>query len=379
MLANSDANQSFQSSLASAESKVLPPATIATDTPGKADRLLNQSLLGQTFVVPSSRMFAHPTRLLCAWESRPMQIHLPEDKKRSSPIEMTVRTGGLTQASNLQPRRYYRHALKALYQQLALPVRLPHSYVLDSRFDTDQNIAHIVDNILTRFLLAKRIEPALSNLTLILRRNASPMMKQVCQLLHIPFICTDRRVQGNIVTVEAEKRSATCPILFEPYYRSLFGSLDFADYQADTPKRVFIARKHRRKLTNEAEVEHCLQAYGFIKLYYEDIPIQQQWSIARNAEVVVGVHGAALSSLVFNVDQVKLLEIFHPGYLVDLYRHSIAAVGGKWAAVIGQLHPEVIQALDFEVKPRQFALADTTIDLGSLRMGLDYLEVGKRE
>lgn len=375
MLANSGANQSFRASLASVASQALSNATLTTGPHAKDTPTLNNSLPGQPFVVPASRMFAYPTRLFCAWEPRPVQIHLPEVAKPSSPIAITVRPG-LTQASNLQPRRYYRHALKSLYQQLALPLRLPNSYVLDSRFETDQNIAHIVDNIVTRFLLAKRIEPDLSNLTMILRRNASPMMKQVCQLLHIPFVCTDRRVQGNIVTVEAENRSADCPITFEPYYRSLFESLDFADYQPDTPKRVFIARKHRRKLTNEAEVEQLLQAYGFVKVYYEDISIQQQWSIARNAEVVVGVHGAALSSLVFNAHQVKLLEIFHPGYVVDLYRDSIAAIGGKWAAVVGQLHPDVIQALDFEVKPRQFALADMTIDLGSLQGGLDYLEVG---
>jgi capsular polysaccharide biosynthesis protein len=378
MLANQPSDGSLHPSSVSTEQQPIEQQPIeqqavAEQTAGA--EIVTVTLSEQSVFVPSSRMFAHPTRLLCAWEPRLMQIHLPESTKRSAAITIMVQQG-VTQAANLDTGRSFRTIYKRLYKRFMPPLRLEGSYVFDGRYETDQNIAHLVDNVLIRFLLARRAYPQLANLTLILRRNASDMVKMACEALRIPFLCTDRAVQGNVVKVQSELRSASHPIIFDPHYRAVFGVADIANYSAETPKRVFIARKLRRRLVNEAEVEQTLKEYGFVKVYYEDIPVAQQWSIARNAEVVVGIHGAALSSLAFNASHVKLLELFHPGYIVDIYRDLVAAIGGSWAGVMGQLQPEVVQALDFQVKPREFAFADLTIDLQSLRLGLEHLGVG---
>ena len=116
-----------------------------------------------------------------------------------------------------------------------------------------------------------------------------------------------------------------------------------------------------------------MQAYGFKKYYFEDIPISEQWSVARNAEVIVGMHGAALSNIVFNINKVKLIELFHPGYVVDMYRNMVNAVGGTWCGVSGQITEDVIGKLDFKQEARGFALTRTQIDINSLRMALEYL------
>ena len=79
--------------------------------------------------------------------------------------------------------------------------------------------------------------------------------------------------------------------------------------------------------------------------------------------------------MVFNTNRVKLLELFHPGYVVDMYRNLVVAVGGTWTGVIGQLHPEVVRELDFKQQARSFARARARIDLDCLRMGLENLEI----
>jgi capsular polysaccharide biosynthesis protein len=116
-----------------------------------------------------------------------------------------------------------------------------------------------------------------------------------------------------------------------------------------------------------------LQAYGFKKYYFEDIPISEQWSVGRNAKVIVGMHGAALSNLVFNSNKVKLIELFHPGYVIDMYRNMANAVGGTWCGVSGQITKDVIGKLDFKQEARAFAESRTQIDINSLRMALEYL------
>jgi len=116
-----------------------------------------------------------------------------------------------------------------------------------------------------------------------------------------------------------------------------------------------------------------LQAYGFKKYYFEDIPISEQWSVARNAKVIFGMHGAALSSLVFNSNTVKLIELFHPGYVIDMYRNMANAVGGTWCGVSGQITEAVIGKLDFKQEARGLARTRTQIDINSLRMTQEYL------
>ena len=139
------------------------------------------------------------------------------------------------------------------------------------------------------------------------------------------------------------------------------------------PRWFPIQVKNIQKVTSE--VEQTLQAYGFQKYYFEDIPISEQWSIARNAKVVVAMHGAALSNLVFNRNQVKLIELFHPGYIVNMYRHTANAMGGTWCGVSGQITKDIIEELDVKEKPRAFALTRTRIDVNSLRMALEYMGV----
>jgi len=159
-------------------------------------------------------------------------------------------------------------------------------------------------------------------------------------------------------------------------YSSLFGDLAFEGLNKQTPERVFISRKGTRRLINENEVEQTLQEYGFEKFYFEDIPISEQWSLAKNAKVIVGLHGAALSSLVFNRNAVKVVELFHPGYVTNMYQHMTNAISGTWCGVTGQLPENVIGELDFKQKARSFALSPTRINTTSLRMALEYLGVG---
>ena len=85
------------------------------------------------------------------------------------------------------------------------------------------------------------------------------------------------------------------------------------------------------------------------------------------------MHGAALSNLVFNSNKVKLIELFHPGYVIDMYRNMANAVGGSWCGVSGQITEDVIGKLDFKQEARYFAESRTQIDINSLRMALEYL------
>jgi capsular polysaccharide biosynthesis protein len=316
--------------------------------------------------VASSKMFTYPTRLIDAWEPNIMEINLPAYELKPPDIEITVHQGS-TQSLGIESHNIY----KRLYKKFSAPIQMDEEYIYDSRFETDGNIAHILGCVAVKLLLAQKICP---KITAILKENPTKMALTAYKILGFPVLCTDKDVQGKLVLTSDPSDKH-----YEQFYSSLFGQLSFEGYKSKTPERIFISRKGSRCLINENEIEQTLKEYGFEKFYFEDIPISEQWSVTRNAKVVVGMHGAALKSLVFNSNSVKVLELFHPGYVVDVYRQDTNAVGGTWCGVTGQLPDNIIKELDYKKKARSFALSSTKIDITSLRMALEYLEIEKRE
>lgn len=309
--------------------------------------------------VAPSKMFSYPTRLADAWKPDIMEINLPEYQIESSDTEISIRqesTRTVPNSSNIY---------RKIYRKLAAPMQIDGEYILDSRYELDSNIAHIMTGVVPRLLAAQKI---CDRVTLVLPSRATQMAKEIYKLLGTPILCTDKDINGKLVLADDQSLGA-----YEACYNALFGELTFEGFNPQTPEKVFISRKGSRSLINESEVEQTLQAYGFKKYYFEDIPISEQWSVARNAKVIVGMHGAGLSSLVFNNNKVKLIELFHPGYVINMYRTMANAVGGSWCGVSGQITEDVIGKLDFKQEARAFANTNTKIDINSLRMALEYL------
>ncbi len=317
-------------------------------------------LHNQPIIVAASKMFTYPTRLASAWKPDIMEINLPEYQLKGPDIEISIRQESTRTVPN-NSRNIYRK----IYRKFTPPMQVDGEYILDSRFETDGNIAHILTLVVPRLLAAQKMCDR--RVTVVLRSNASNIGKNVYKLLGSSILCTDKDINGKLVLAGDESGG------YEGCYKALFGELTFEGFNPQTPEKVFISRKGTRSLINESEVEQTLQAYGFKKYYFEDIPISEQWSVARNAKVIVGMHGAALSSLVFNSNKVKLIELFHPGYVVDMYRNMANAVGGSWCGVSGKITEDVIGKLDFKQEARGFALTPTQIDINSLRRALEYL------
>ena len=309
--------------------------------------------------VAASKMFTYPTRLANAWKPEIMEINLPEYQLKRPDIEISIRqesTRTVPNSSNIY---------RKIYRKLAAPMQIDGEYILDSRYETDGNIAHIMTGVVPRLLAAQKI---CDRVTLVLRSNANNMAKNIYKLLGASILCTDKDINGKLVLADDQSQGA-----YDGCYNALFGELTFEGFNPQTAEKVFISRKGTRSLINETEVEQTLQAYGFKKYYFEDIPISEQWSVARNAKAIVGMHGAALSNIVLNTNKVKLIELFHPGYVIDMYRNLANAMGGTWCGVSGQIAEDVIGTLDFKQEARAFAGTRTKIDINSLRMALEYL------
>ncbi len=89
---------------------------------------------------------------------------------------------------------------------------------------------------------------------------------------------------------------------------------------ADYGDRIYISRAkaNHRKVLNEEELQPVLHKYGFRIVYFEELTFSDQVSICKKAKVLLGLHGAGLSNLVFLPPQSQVIEI-RPDKVYHMY------------------------------------------------------------
>ncbi|MEX2592748.1 MAG: glycosyltransferase family 61 protein [Anditalea sp.] len=93
-----------------------------------------------------------------------------------------------------------------------------------------------------------------------------------------------------------------------------------------TAKRLYISRNKAsyRKILNETELLKVLEKYDFQMVQTEGMSIQEQANLYNNAEIVMAVHGAALSNIVFCRPHTKVIELrqkLHGMLLGTVFEH----------------------------------------------------------
>lgn len=77
--------------------------------------------------------------------------------------------------------------------------------------------------------------------------------------------------------------------------------------------KIYVSRSKsgRRRVINELAVSTLLNEYGFVTLHFEDFSFEEQIKMASQAKVLIGLHGAGLTNMIFMAEQASVLE-FRP-------------------------------------------------------------------
>lgn len=276
-------------------------------------------------------------------------------------------------------------------------LRLGERLVFDARFDTDINVAHQVRLALHVLLARREISAALGHeaeITVILRDRAAGYAQALYHQLGVTVLTSDSQVEAQLVRVDdppvstyqgdqmilSGGASASVALIPEILTRAEF----LTPNSGDLPDKIFISRRASRSITNDPEITSLLNGRGFKKFYFEDEPIERQMLLCRNARAIVAIHGAAMAHTVFNgngrsrpagdLSGLRIIELFGPGYSVDLYRRYAGVLNAHWCGVRGQITSEVIRDLDTRNLPRCHETTPFHVDPSSLEMALDYSE-----
>lgn len=87
-----------------------------------------------------------------------------------------------------------------------------------------------------------------------------------------------------------------------------------------TYDRVYISRKGRRRVLNEAEIIAVLKEFNFTILYDEPRSVAEQVTLYRNAKVIIGPHGASFANILNCKPETTLIELFPDNYHPDYFR-----------------------------------------------------------
>ncbi|HBW57340.1 MAG TPA: glycosyltransferase family 61 protein [Oscillatoriales bacterium UBA8482] len=101
-------------------------------------------------------------------------------------------------------------------------------------------------------------------------------------------------------------------------------------------KRIFFPRRSKRVLENEVEIRELLQEFDFEVI--EDIPrtVEEQIAIFQQASVIVGVHGAGLTNLLWCDPGTKVIELFYSGYTKAGFYYFCKVLGLDYSCIFDE-------------------------------------------
>lgn len=223
------------------------------------------------------------------------------------------------------------------------PVRKLSGPVLDVRMIEPNNVAHLMTDIIPRYLLAKTVVGR--DVTLLLRRPPVGSFAKLLEHFAVTPVVETGRVQCELIRLRG-MRGLSVVELFDCYdcyglnfFPEAFRQIGFAsDLGMD---RVFLARRAPRDLENQAAIEEVTQRYGYRTLYMEDYAIPEQLGIGANAKHVIAIHGAAMSFLAGNRALGSVVEFFPPNVHHELFATMFGDVTEHYHQIVPSLDMQV--------------------------------------
>ncbi|RAW02647.1 glycosyltransferase family 61 protein [Pseudochryseolinea flava] len=107
--------------------------------------------------------------------------------------------------------------------------------------------------------------------------------------------------------------------------------MGYLNLQLVPSKRIYISRKKaaRRRVENEVAVEHMLHQYGFEIVCFEDRTFWEQVQLMCEAQLLISIHGAGLSNVLFLSENSHVIELQHhpaPGMQKDVLYQDLCEI-----------------------------------------------------
>lgn len=101
-------------------------------------------------------------------------------------------------------------------------------------------------------------------------------------------------------------------------------------------RKVFVTRKGRRAFDNQEEVEKAMSALGFEVVDTAPMGIEDEIKFFSGVSFLVANHGAGLTNMIFSPKGAKVVELFSPKWLHDVYFRLAKACGHTYGMCVAK-------------------------------------------
>ena len=199
------------------------------------------------------------------------------------------------------------------------------------------NYFHFLFDALPRFSLID--EPADYYYIL----NEKKFMKEYLEIIGIPTEKMISPKKKTIITADEVIVPSSIGNTGHPTYRAVEyirnQTLKFQEVDNPiSPKRIYISRKdaRTRKLLNDPLIEKILRQYGFVTVRLDGMHVKKQIELFSNADIIISVHGAGLSNIVYAKPETKVIEFFSPLYVNVCYWSLANICNLQYGYIIGE-------------------------------------------
>lgn len=216
------------------------------------------------------------------------------------------------------------------------------------KIKTDESIVVANTNNISHFILEDlpgiiRILTEKKNITIVIRKNALPAIHEI---LKIGFNESFNLLETNNIVFarkcyflsREDEQPFIRPSIVKLLRNFILSNDKFfksAENSIEKKDKIYISRKKSkiRSIENEEEVERCLKKYGFSIVYLEEMSFSEQVACLRAAKIIVGLHGAGMTNILWANQECKILEIFTIGYTNPVYEMISYALGFSYKKI----------------------------------------------
>lgn len=317
------------------------------------------------------------TRLMDRFSPQVELIHLPGACYAGGTLNL-FRDQETTTACTPRPTRKNRVRFALGRKRL---VDLRSAPLIDLRFENFMNWAHQLNRYLPLSLLLRQTFGGRDERVTILLPKAMPkLIADIYRHFEFDVVVTDEDVAGCRLSWSVENENSLHSHV-HLMVRQVTDGRDnrFFHHIDGLPKKIFIARRGTRKISNFAEIEDLLVERGYVTVYPEEHSPLVQIAMIRQASAIVAIHGAGLGPILYRQpgSELTLLEIMPAGMMTDFFRITCDQVGGRYCAVRGRLKSAYIEPAYGASPMLEFSFDDFEVDSESLKVALEILRNGE--
>ena len=101
-------------------------------------------------------------------------------------------------------------------------------------------------------------------------------------------------------------------------------------------RKVFVTRRGRRMFDNQEEIENTMAALGFEVVDTAPMNIEDEIEFFSGVSFVVANHGAGLTNIIYAPTGAKVIELFSPKWLHDVYFRLAKACGHTYGLCVAK-------------------------------------------